>query len=868
MRAAPAGLPDRLLPLALSRPAEAFAAATRLLEGQPDPATASVACQVRAIVLRDAGRHDEAIAELRRALRFAEGSGAVERLVDVQATLGVTLGLAGRSTPGLEMLDRAVANSTGVHAGRALTRRGHLLRVLGRYDEALADLRQAIRVLRRGGDPVWEARARMNRFVAYAALGQAARADRDLVVAERLHAATGQDLESAIAVANRADLAFQVGDIPAALGFLDEASARYQALGASRPALAIDRCAVLLAAGLATEAVAATEEALRRHVRAGANGTSTAELLFAAGQAAQAAGQPALAAERAAAARDLFRQQGRPGWQARASFVALQSRYAAGHRGGRLSTQASRLADELDALRAPEAAAAHLFAGRLAADRRPADADRHLARAARFRHRGPTFGHAAGWLAHALRAEARGATAAALVAARRGLAAAGDHQRALAAPELRAHAAGYGVELAALAERHAVRRGDARMLLRWSERWRASALSLPAIRPPDDRELAGELAALRNVVKRLDAAHVADAPTERLDQERRRLEAAIRSRTRRTAGAAQGRADDGDVVAKLVAGLGDHRLVELTALDGLLYAITVVGHRVRMSAVGPVDSAVRELDLARFMLRRLARGRPPPGALAALDAAGHRLQEALLGPAAALVDGAPVVVVPPARLHAVPWALLPALRATPVVVAPSAATWLRAGRLGAPRQQRVVLVVGPGLSGSAEEVRRIGDGYPGAVVLAEGRATAEAVLSALDGAWTAHVAAHGSFRSDNPLFSAVSLDDGPLTVYDLCRLRHAPRRLVLSSCESGVAAPVAADELLGVVSALVPLGLASLLASVVPVNDAAAAPLMVDFHDRLRAGRSFGDALHGVRECVAGDPVAVATALSFVALGR
>ncbi|PWU53555.1 hypothetical protein DLJ46_00960, partial [Micromonospora globispora] len=281
VRAAPEGLPDRLLPLALSRPAEAFAAATRLLAGQPDPATGSVACQVRAIVLRDADHTVEAIAELRRAVRFAERSGLVERLADVQATLGLTLGLAGRSAPGLAMLDRAVTTTTGVHAGRALTRRGYLLRVLGRYDESLADLRRAVRLLRRGDDPVWEARARTHRFLTYAALGQAARADRDLAVAERLHAAAGQDLESAMAVHNRADLAFQAGDIPAALGFLDEAAARYEALGTSWPALAIDRCAVLLAAGLATEAVAATEEALRRHARAGGTGTSTGELLFA-----------------------------------------------------------------------------------------------------------------------------------------------------------------------------------------------------------------------------------------------------------------------------------------------------------------------------------------------------------------------------------------------------------------------------------------------------------------------------------------------------------------------------------------------------------------------------------------------------------
>ena len=41
---------------------------------------------------------------------------------------------------------------------------------------------------------------------------------------------------------------------------------------------------------------------------------------------------------------------------------------------------------------------------------------------------------------------------------------------------------------------------------------------------------------------------------------------------------------------------------------------------------------------------------------------------------------------------------------------------------------------------------------------------------------------------------------GGLTVHDFERLARAPYRLVLSSCDSGVAAPVGADELLGLVS--------------------------------------------------------------------
>ena len=71
-----------------------------------------------------------------------------------------------------------------------------------------------------------------------------------------------------------------------------------------------------------------------------------------------------------------------------------------------------------------------------------------------------------------------------------------------------------------------------------------------------------------------------------------------------------------------------------------------------------------------------------------------------------------------------------------------------------------------------------------------------------------------------------------MTVHDLERLRRAPFRLILPSCESGLLVPVGADELLGLASALLPLGTAGIVAQ---VNDRAAAPLMLALHRRLRS---------------------------------
>ena len=192
---------------------------------------------------------------------------------------------------------------------------------------------------------------------------------------------------------------------------------------------------------------------------------------------------------------------------------------------------------------------------------------------------------------------------------------------------------------------------------------------------------------------------------------------------------------------------------------------------------------------------------------------------------------------------------------------------MRADAAQPPGRRHVTLARGPGLVTDGAEVPLVAELYDDVTVLSGGQATAGRVLSALDGAWLAHIAAHGRFRADSPLFSSLRMHDGPLTVYDFEQLRRAPYRLVLSSCDSGVLAPVGADELLGLASSLLPLGTAGIIAGVVPLNDPAVVPLMVGLHRYLRAGQSLAEAMHSVRQDCAGDPVQEAAAMSLLTLG-
>lgn len=857
--------------MVFARPREALAGAHRVLAADPTPHDASIAQQVIGVFERDFGDASAAVARLRVAVRLAHRSGSAAREADALAAFGVALIHAGRTRAGLGTLDRAVRLAGGGEAARVRFRRARVLWVLGRHAAALHDLRVALPVLRRAGDPIWTARALTLRALIRLAQGSVTGAEDDLGVAERLFATTDQEHDVAVAVHNRGLVAFRAGDLPAALAHLDDAAQRYRRLGTPAPDLSIDRCAVLLTAGLPREALDVADAGVRELEALRGQATRRAELLLAAGRAALAAADPAAAQSRTAAAGRLFAAQRRDWWAVHSRLVLLQSRLGAGAAPPSLLRQAAAVAQRLAELGSPESAQAHLLAGRAAvALGRAADADRHLAAAARSRTHGPALARATGWLAEALRSEAAGLPQRTLRACRHGFDILERHQLTLGGSELRAQSTARGAELAAAALRTCLRTGGPRRLLVWGERWRAIALAVPPARPEPDRALRSELVRYRGISSRLQDAQAEGRAAPHLRRAQHALEGSIRARAMRRPGAGGGaQAHQPLSVPALFAALGDGQLVELLDIDGRCHVLLCDGGRVRRFAAGSTAEVAAELEFTRAGLQRLAfgAGRRPRETMAALEASGRRLQELLLGPAAGRLRDGQVVVVPPGWLHWMPWALLPVLRPLAVSVAPSARAWLRARAVPEPRRDDVVLVSGPGLATGPEEVVAIAKLYEQPTLLDRAQATAGRVLDALDGARLAHIAAHGTFRADSPLFSALHMFDGPVTVHDFERLHTAPHRLVLSSCDSARLAPSGAGELLGLAAALLPLGTAALVASVVPVNDEATSGLMQSLHRGLRSGLSMAQALRTMRAEAAGDPLANATACSFTAIG-
>nr|MDQ5839472.1 CHAT domain-containing protein [Acidobacteriota bacterium] len=135
-----------------------------------------------------------------------------------------------------------------------------------------------------------------------------------------------------------------------------------------------------------------------------------------------------------------------------------------------------------------------------------------------------------------------------------------------------------------------------------------------------------------------------------------------------------------------------------------------------------------------------------------------------------------------------------------------------------------------------EEIRALAPLFAESEVLLDEGATLEALRACAPRADVLHLACHGQFRPDSPLFSSLRLGDGWLTVRDAYTLDVNAGLVTLSACETGVSAVAPGDELIGLVRGFFYAGAPTLVLSLWTVDDEATAELMTDFYTSLRAG--------------------------------
>ncbi len=308
---------------------------------------------------------------------------------------------------------------------------------------------------------------------------------------------------------------------------------------------------------------------------------------------------------------------------------------------------------------------------------------------------------------------------------------------------------------------------------------------------------------------------------------------------------------------KLQKQLGKSRaLVEYFGLDGKINAFVLTGSGLEIFRGLCDESEISPLlEQLHFQFGALRYGVKNLGGFVGelakkADLYLAKLYEKLLRPLEGAFAGQNLVIVPYRELHYVPFHALHngneyLVESRVVSYAPSAAVLQKCIEKKRSGAENVLLM---GFADEKiplvdEEIRILAKIFGQSKHLSGRKATFAAFRENAGQADILHLACHGEFRPDNPLFSSLRLSDGWVTVRDVCAMRLKAGLVTLSACGTGLNSVFGGDELLGLSRGFLSAGAASLLLTLWTVNDEAATALMRDFYRNLQDGISPAEAL-------------------------
>ena len=313
-------------------------------------------------------------------------------------------------------------------------------------------------------------------------------------------------------------------------------------------------------------------------------------------------------------------------------------------------------------------------------------------------------------------------------------------------------------------------------------------------------------------------------------------------------------------VDKLQNQLGDDdALLEYTALGDELLAFIVTRDDVRvarnLASVAEVNKSLQalrfQIDTLRFGARSIRRHLP--ALTEKINVHLRSLHDQLMRGLGRL-EQRKLVIVPHGSLHYLPFHALRngeryLIEEYEISYAPSAAIFQQCLQRGAHRLERALLM---GVSDEqtpriADEIRTLREVFPQSTVFVGEPATSEALRENSARVDVLHLACHGQFRSDNPLFSALKLSDGWFTVRDAYNLKLDNALVTLSACETGANVVKPGDELIGLARGFFSAGARSVLLSLWTVDDETTDQMMVDFYQETKNGRSLSASLRAAQ---------------------
>jgi CHAT domain-containing protein len=291
-------------------------------------------------------------------------------------------------------------------------------------------------------------------------------------------------------------------------------------------------------------------------------------------------------------------------------------------------------------------------------------------------------------------------------------------------------------------------------------------------------------------------------------------------------------------------------LLEYFQVQDQLLAVVVSHKALNIVPVGYHGQVIPALEHLEFQLAKFRLDseylRAFGGSL--LTTTQHHLKKLynlLITPIESHLDGQHLVVVPHGRLHRLPFQALYDgeqyfIDKFRISYAPSATIHTLCNR-------RPLSYEGPslvmGISDEmapliADEANAVANILPRAQLLLDGDATISALQEKGSQCRFIHIASHGYYRQDSPMFSGIKMGDSVLSLYDLYRFKLRAELIVLSGCATGVSSTAAGDELLGLVRGLVYAGARAALLTLWDVQDRSTLEFMRYFYSYLMDGAS------------------------------
>jgi len=315
-------------------------------------------------------------------------------------------------------------------------------------------------------------------------------------------------------------------------------------------------------------------------------------------------------------------------------------------------------------------------------------------------------------------------------------------------------------------------------------------------------------------------------------------------------------------LAKLQAHLSqDATLVEYFVAGDRLVAAVITRENIHIQPVTVLSRAAHFLQLLRFQLSKFRMGseyvrRFEEPLLRATHSHLESLYDELVAPLRPYFQGKHLIFVPHGPLHFLPFH---ALRngeeylcdAFTVSYAPSATvfSWCQEKSASASENSLIFGIADERAPQILQEAQSVASLLPKASLHVGDRATSSVLRKQGPQSGLLHVATHGVYRQDNPMFSGIRLGDGYLNLYDLYQMRLDARLVTLSGCATGMNFVAAGDELLGLQRGLFCAGATTLLLSLWDVHDQSTAHLMQHFYrDYIRTGNMAGALQHAMQE--------------------